>query len=61
MTTAKHMEMQVKNRLPSIPTCIGHNTIARFGKTFVRCNLSTGKEQATKQGLIRLAEILNRR
>jgi hypothetical protein len=55
------MEMQVKNSLPSVTPRISHNTIARFGKSFVRCNLSAGEEQATEQGLIRLAEILNRR
>ena len=61
VTPTKHMEMQVKNRLPSITPCIGHNAIARFGKTFVCGDLSTGKEQTTEQGLIRLAEVLNRR
>jgi len=61
VTTAKHMEMQVKNRLASVTPCIGNNTIARFGKTFVRGDLSAGEEQPTKQSLIGLTEILNRR
>ncbi len=60
MATAKHMEMQVKNSLPPVTPRVGHNTIARFGKTFVYGDLSTGEKQATEQNLIRLAKILNR-
>ena len=48
MTPAKHVEMQVKDRLASITPCIGNNTITRFGKTFVRGDLSAGEEQPTE-------------
>lgn len=59
MTTAKYMKMQVQNGLPSVSPCIGHNSITRFGKALVCGNLPTSQEQAAKQRLIFLAEILN--
>lgn len=59
MTSAKHMEMQMKNSLPAVSPRIGHNAIPRFGQPLVRGNLSAGEEQPTEQGLIRFAEVLN--
>lgn len=61
MTPAKHVEMQVKNRLPAVPARIGYDTIPRFGKTFIHRNLPTGQEQPAEQGLIGFAEVLHRR
>jgi len=59
VTTTKHMKMQVKNSLSSVSPCIGHNSITRFRKALVCGDLSASQEQAAKQRLIFLAEILN--
>lgn len=61
MTTTHHMKMQMEDRLASVSAGIDHEAIARFGEPFVCCNLGAGEQEPSKERVVGLTQVLDRR